>query len=281
MKAPTWVIRGVMIGTVTLASLRADGPVEKTSEKKSEPPMRKVLATDIGTRVQIVGRLGYPLGELVTIQGAWIRPPGPPGMPVKDDSPRFTVTHVNGKKLETPVSFDAFLFSEAWGVEEIPRQEGPVWEVRGCETGGFRGTPREVWEDASKGPSRPPAVQHRSDAYGFKFYTGFIYSSSKSLKGEAPAVNADEIEFVGTVTSIEIRDTGDPSRQWVVTLKVGKMIRGNLPLRTFELAVHSPSREWIESGRQYRISVRKSEGGYDYCGRHPWRPALPETPEPK
>jgi len=34
---------------------------------EGEPPMQKVLASDIGKRVQIVGRLGHSLGELITI----------------------------------------------------------------------------------------------------------------------------------------------------------------------------------------------------------------------
>jgi hypothetical protein len=167
MKARNWVFAGAAIGVAMLAGLMAEGQVDKASRKgaekfpgdapgaaperpiEGEPPVQTVLVTDIGTRVQLIGRIGYPLGKLVTIQGAWIRPRGLPGQPVKDDSPRFTVTSVNGNKLLTPVSFEADLFSEAWGAEEIPQSNGPVWEVRGCETGGFRGTPitRESVDD--------------------------------------------------------------------------------------------------------------------------------------
>jgi len=52
-------------------------------------------------------------------------------------------------------------------IKEIPQREGEVWEVRGCETGGFRGAPPEVLEDASKAPNPPPIVQHH---YKFGFY---------------------------------------------------------------------------------------------------------------
>jgi hypothetical protein len=105
--------------------------------------------------------------------------PGAP--PLKErPSPRFVVTSVNGKRFEKPVIFSGF--SRAWeGAEEIPQRAGPVWEVRGCETGGFRGTPREVRDDASKGPNRPPAMQHVDQDYEFKFYTNYIYSSSRRV----------------------------------------------------------------------------------------------------
>jgi hypothetical protein len=125
MKAQNWASAGAAIGVVMLAGLMSERQVDKTSRKGTEhfprdasgaapagpievhPPVQKVLATDIGTRVQIVGRLGYPLGELVTIRGTWIRPRGLPNAPVKDDAPYFTVTSVNGRKLDAPVSFDA------------------------------------------------------------------------------------------------------------------------------------------------------------------------------
>ena len=91
MTAQNWAFAGAAIGVLMLAGLMAEGQVDKTSQKGAEnfprdasgaapagpievqPPVQKVLASDIGTRVQIIGRLGYPLGELVTIQGSWIR----------------------------------------------------------------------------------------------------------------------------------------------------------------------------------------------------------------
>jgi hypothetical protein len=63
-----------------------------------------------------------------------------------------------------------------------------------------------------------------------------------------------------------------------VTLKIDKMIQGRLPMERFQLAIHSPSQEGVELGHLYRISVRKSEAGYDYCGRHPWLPVAPDPP---
>ena len=47
-------------------------------------------------------------------------------------------------------------------------------------------------------------------------------------------------------------------------------------METFQLAIHSPSQEGVELGHQYRISVRRSEAGYDYCGQHPWPRVEPD-----
>ena len=140
MKARNWAFAGAAIGVLMLAGLMAEGQVDKTSRKRAEnftrdasgaapagpievqPPVQKVLASDIGTRVQIIGRLGYPLGELVTIQGSWIRPRGLPNQPPKDDTPYFSVTSVNGKRLETPVRFD--FFAEALAPRRYHERKG-------------------------------------------------------------------------------------------------------------------------------------------------------------
>jgi hypothetical protein len=104
------------------------------------------------------------------------------------------------------------------------------------------------------------------------------------LEGQANSnpVNSDETVFLGTVTRID--NTGlayDPYLRWVVTLKIDKMIQGSLAMETFQLAIHSPSREGVELGHQFRISVRKSKAGYDYCGRHPWLPVPHDSLEAK
>jgi len=158
---------------------------------------------------------------------------------------------------------------------QVPRQEGPVWEVHGCESGGFHGTPREVQEDASRGPNPPPTVDHPWWTYEFRFHSKFIYSSFKG---------SEETVFLGTVTRIDnVGDATDHRSRlgWVVTLKIDTVIQGRVPMERFQLAIHSPSQEGVELGRQYRISVRRSSAGYDYCGPHPWLRVPPDSLGPK
>ncbi len=142
MKAHNWAFSAAAIGVLMLAGLMAEGQVDKTAQTRTEnvprdasgaaparpiegqPPVQKVLVSDIGKRVQIIGRLGYPLGELVTIRGAWIRPRGLPNQPLKDDTPYFSVTSVNGRRLETPVIFEGVFFSNAWGARRYNDRNG-------------------------------------------------------------------------------------------------------------------------------------------------------------
>lgn len=140
----------------------------------SEPPMKTVLASDIGRRVQIIGLLGHPLGKLITIRGSWTFP----REFLKDMEPKFTITSVNGNKLTKPVDFRHGDFHCL--AEEIPEREGEgeVWEVRGCESGRFWGAPSEVEDDVSVGGKPlPPQQQIRL----FGFYTYFMYSSYKPV----------------------------------------------------------------------------------------------------
>jgi hypothetical protein len=100
--------------------------------------------------------------------------------------------------------------------------------------------------------------------------------------GERVTSEPDETAFLGTVTRIDnLGHTPDPFLRYVVTLKIDKVIQGSLPMQTFQLAIHSPTREGVELSHQYRISVRRRGVGYAYCGPHPWLPVPPDLLEPK
>jgi len=141
-----------------------------------ETPITKVLASDIGKRVQIIGLLGHPLGKLVTLRGSWTFP----RELEKDGQPTFAVTSVNGKKLNNPVKFRNSDFHCVVGGldDEIPQREGDTWEVRGCESGRFFGAPGDVLGDVSEGGKPLPPIQQ---ARRFGFYTYFMYSSYKPV----------------------------------------------------------------------------------------------------
>ncbi len=98
--------------------------------------------------------------------------------------------------------------------------------------------------------------------------------------GSQPATSEETI-FLGTVTKIDIGNTRHPVLRWVVTLRIDKVITGELPGETFRLAIHSPSQEGVEPGHQYRMLVRKRGDGYDYCGPHPWLDVVHDRPGPK
>ena len=194
MKARHWAFSGLAVGSLLFAGFIAEGQVEKNSGKRTEnlthsvpsaaavrpvevqPHVQKVLAADIGTRVQIIGRLGYPSGEMVTVQGSWVAPKGLP----KDDSPSFIVTMVNGKRLAKPVAFLRGDFGPSLHGQdhEIPEVVGQVWNLRGCELGGYFGVPAPVLGDVRVDGEQWIPQQARR----FGFYTTFVYSSSEPLE---------------------------------------------------------------------------------------------------
>jgi hypothetical protein len=141
-----------------------------------ESPVRKVLATEIGARVQIIGRLGHPLGTFVTLRGTWRFPKEW----AKDMAASFTVSSVDGKLLREPVEFVApeFFHPVMRHVQEIPEdvERGEeFWEVRGYETGEFLGTPEAVLRDVPKDRKGP--IRQEAPPHAFGFYTRFLYSS--------------------------------------------------------------------------------------------------------
>ena len=110
-----------------------------------------VRAEDIPDKVQIIGRLGQPLGSLLRIRGTWVMPRS------KEDCLYFNVALVNGKKSDKKVDFAINVVVpidnlpggrpkpggpwdwrvNAEGSEEpwASPSQGEAWEMLGVETG--------------------------------------------------------------------------------------------------------------------------------------------------
>jgi hypothetical protein len=76
--------------------------IESRANGQTTDQSRLINVESIGRTVTLVGRLGKPLGTKATIEGTWSFPTEI----VKDFSARFTVTRVDGKRLERPVEFN-------------------------------------------------------------------------------------------------------------------------------------------------------------------------------
>jgi hypothetical protein len=118
---------------VAISLLALSGPGEEVSGVK---------ASDLGTRVRVIGSLGVPLGERVRIRGEWYVPKG---VKLKADSLALRVTEVNGKRIEKEVSLPD------WDINSVPfdrrgpaRKSGEEWEAEGYESGQFYGEPEWV-----------------------------------------------------------------------------------------------------------------------------------------
>lgn len=134
---------------VMAAALAIGIPIILAPSAPAEDGDRKIHVSvdDLGNTAELVGRLGKPLGTWVTIQGEWTLPK----KVVKDYSLRFTVTHVDGAKLEQPVEFNVAQVSvvNSRGESVIPKREnqkqfdGQSWKLKAYETGRFHITPPE------------------------------------------------------------------------------------------------------------------------------------------
>ena len=150
-------------------------------------PMQRVLATDIGSRVLIIGRLGLPLGEVVTVVGEWSRPkvpkpavddPNVRDLGAKYDVLGLNITTVNNKRLDTSARFEWPGFSSLYPAENRADEpkEGDVWEVRGIEVGRYYGIPPAAAVELHR---LRGAIQ---DVRTFGFYTDMRYLSYRVIR---------------------------------------------------------------------------------------------------
>ena len=174
---------GVLASMIACTVAGGEGARDESKDK----PITTVRAQDIPKTVQIIGRLGQPLGDLMTIRGKWTSP----GRFVKDNALVFHVHLVNGKKpKESPGLYDLQVSAifppwggrkpkrgESWdwrfewgGSEPSPTPvEGETWEMMGVETGSFVDYSHDVWREIGG-----PAVQGSPSRAGFVTRFEFI-----------------------------------------------------------------------------------------------------------
>ena len=94
-----------------------------------QDPVSTVRAEDIGRTVTVLGRLGKPLREMMTVRGIWEELTGPQDKP--DERLRFRVTHVNGSTLQRCVNLHRYdLEVVKKDREEVEPAKGEVWKFR-------------------------------------------------------------------------------------------------------------------------------------------------------
>ena len=171
-----------------------------------QPDQTAVDAAQLLSDVAIVGKLGVPLGETVTIRGSWRRSASKSD---KEPTDGFRVTHVNDKALATPVVFaeidrkeyDEKLTTFPW--------DGDIWELQGYESGGVVGMPDQAWKELG--------LPMQSSA-GCHFATGFVYSKGWRLR---EASSRKPSPLTGDA-STEAKGRKTPLR----TVKASELLRG-------------------------------------------------------
>lgn len=83
------------------------------------------LAEIVDGRVEIVGLLGLPIGEVVDLRGVWVEPPN---LSSSKEPRRFEVTHVNGSRLKKPIAYFPHSVHQ-WNRDQVVSKTGDVWDM--------------------------------------------------------------------------------------------------------------------------------------------------------
>ena len=129
-----------------------------------------VRATDLVQTVKVIGRLGRPLGTMLTVQGTWHYPDDR----VKDYSLRFTITHIDSRPLKSPIelnvaqvrAFTRDRNNAIPGYEHHRALAGVSWTLRAFETGRFNLEPAEFWKATGMGATAYYADTFESELVG-------------------------------------------------------------------------------------------------------------------
>lgn len=164
-------------------ALSANGPRDSWGQDNR---VKEIAASEVGKSVQIIGRLGRPLGQLVTIRGQWR------DVRAKHDT-EFIVESIDGNKTARAIEFvdwdvspvlsrngkatgkstDKWEWKFDWhGPLPSPIEaDGEVWELIGVETGGFMDYTEEAWKE----------IGARGAGRGYGFLTRFEYIAMRRI----------------------------------------------------------------------------------------------------
>lgn len=142
---PVWLCLSVLVFGIT-------SDAQPQANAGAPDQVLAVRADEIGTRVQILGRLGKPMGTMMSVHGVWQRRVGreKPAAGLE-----FHATEVDNRRLPQPVVFLPELVVVHRSVNIVP-EEGAVWELRAFETGRFRNIEAIHWKEFFDGPVSPP-----------------------------------------------------------------------------------------------------------------------------
>lgn len=133
----------LLFAALLSASAACDEPASST---------QRVSVDDVDRKLVLIGRLGHPLGTMVTLDGTWGYPDQSKG-PTKDYSLEFTIQTVNGKPLARKLTLKtgAIHVIDRHGTNLVPPHkrhselDGVSWSLRAYETGCYTVQPDEYW----------------------------------------------------------------------------------------------------------------------------------------
>jgi predicted secreted protein len=79
---------------------------------------------------------------------------------------------------------------------------------------------------------------------------------------QTKVVADDALVFDGTVASIEASPLPESTQNFVVTMKVDRVTKGQFQGKTFQFRIHSPSRSGLETGQKCTVEAKRTADGY-------------------
>ena len=87
---------------------------------------------------------------------------------------------------------------------------------------------------------------------------------------------ADVLVFEGTVVSIETAPLSNSPQNYLVTVQVDRVVRGQFQGKTFQFRVHSPEESGLKLNGKYTVEANRSDGKYTVDQFQWTRPAAPK-----
>lgn len=83
-----------------------------------------------------------------------------------------------------------------------------------------------------------------------------------STSGTTAGNLAGNVVFLGTLTKLEASRRLRSRANWMVEMKVDKVLSGAFRGETFSFRVHNPARSGLEVGKQYTVRAVRTDEGY-------------------
>jgi hypothetical protein len=100
-----------------------------------------------------------------------------------------------------------------------------------------------------------------------------IWNTSSILYAKEPAKTDDKLVFEGTVSSIEISPLPQSHKNFIVTMRVDRVVKGEFKDKTFQFRIHSPTQSELEVSKSCTVVAQRTKGGFT-VDQYQWR--MPE-----
>jgi len=180
-------MRGFLLVSVValtpFAARAADKPHVKPQDKPQDVPL-----ANLGDKFRLIGKLGEPLGTVVTVQGVVVEGP----FKGFEGGPNLRIQRIDGRATQEDIQICIRPYFGKYGEqraskEEVPKLDfGKTYEFEGYETGQFVGVPGEAYKRAGLAIATTGFYfRHELAVYKGKRTTPVVWSPADFVDREA------------------------------------------------------------------------------------------------